>query len=185
MKKKLKQYLVLSFITSTIILLVSFFSSSTISTRLMPCIILITDQNVTPDSCYILATEAQVLVLNLHTHEYALPEFIKEMKNLKIIIVTNYSSLSTHLFQYFKLLGLLKTLRRIRLEHVTVPCVCQLKNLYKLSLYKCEVKTAFENNSMKFSKAMPNLVELKTDSSTDCIEKAVGLWNITEYLLLY
>ncbi|XP_054783313.1 putative disease resistance protein At5g47280 [Prosopis cineraria] len=137
-----------------------------------------TDQAVTPGWCNIQAAQAEVLILNLKTSEYTLPEFIKHMRNLKVLIVINYGFRRSTEFKNFELLRFLQSLRRIRLQHVSVPCLLESKNLHKLSLYKCEVKTAFENSSMEFSNAVPNLTELNIEFCEDLVKLPAEICNI-------
>ncbi|WJX55433.1 hypothetical protein P8452_41204 [Trifolium repens] len=122
--------------------------------------------------------EAEVLILNLRSDQYSLPDFTKKMSRLEVLIITNYGFNHSELTK-FKLLGLLSNLKRIRLEKVYVPCLCILKNLRKLSLHMCNTRNAFESCSIKISDAMPNLVELSIDYCKDLIKLPDGLCNIT------
>ncbi|XP_028756306.1 probable disease resistance protein At5g66900 isoform X2 [Neltuma alba] len=133
-----------------------------------------TDQNITPHWCSIQAAKTVVLVLNIFkTAEYTLPEFIKEMENLKVLIVTNNGACKTDL-RNLELLGSLLSLKRIRLQQVSIPSLRDLKNVHKLSLYMCDVKKAFENSSIDFSEAMPKLVELSIEYCKDLVELPTG-----------
>ncbi|KAK4267305.1 hypothetical protein QN277_024103 [Acacia crassicarpa] len=132
-----------------------------------------TDQKVTPSWCNIQAPHAVVLVLNLNTVEYTLPEFIKEMGNLKVLLVTNYGYNKTDL-RNLELLGSLLSLKRIRLEKVSIPSLCDLKNVHKLSLYMCDVKEAFEDSSVDFSRAMPKLEDLSIEYCKDLVKLLNG-----------
>ncbi|XP_054784014.1 probable disease resistance protein At5g04720 [Prosopis cineraria] len=133
-----------------------------------------TDQEVTPDSWVIQAAQAEVLILNLKTTEFTLPRFIREMRNLKVLILINYVDRWFTKFKNFELISFLQTLRRIRLQQVSVPCLWESKNLHKLTLYMCEVSAAFENSSMKF----PNLVELNIEHCKDLVKLPDGLCDI-------
>ncbi|KAI9109581.1 hypothetical protein K1719_019635 [Acacia pycnantha] len=137
-----------------------------------------TDQKVTPSWCNIQAPHAVVLVLNLNTVEYTLPEFIKEMKNLKVLLVTNYGYNKTDL-RNLELLDSLSSLKRIRLEKVSIPSLCDMKNVHKLSLYMCDVKEAFEDSSIDFSKAMPKLEDLSIEYCKDLVKLPNGFCLIT------
>ncbi|XP_028756308.1 probable disease resistance protein At5g66890 [Neltuma alba] len=137
-----------------------------------------TDQDINPDWCNVQADDAIVLVLNLRTTKYTLPEFIKQMRNLRVLIVTNYGFRPSEL-KNLELLEFLRKLKRIRLEGVSVPPLCRLKNVCKLSLYMCEVKKAFETSSIEFSKAMPGLVELNIDYCKDLAKLPSGLCDTT------
>ncbi|XP_028789775.1 probable disease resistance protein At5g66900 [Neltuma alba] len=136
-----------------------------------------TDQNMTPDWCNIQAAGTVVLILNLKTAEYTLPEFINEMENLKVLIVTNYKRCKTDL-RSLEPLGSLLSLKRIRLQQVSIPSLCDLKNVHKLSLYMCDVKEAFENSSIDLSEAMPKLEDLSIEYCEDLVKLPTGLCNI-------
>ncbi|KAI9109447.1 hypothetical protein K1719_019501 [Acacia pycnantha] len=88
------------------------------------------------------------------------------MKNLKVFMVTKYGNSKTDL-RNLQLLASLSSLKRIRLEHVSIPALCNLKNVLKLSLYICDVKEAFEDSSIDFSKAMPKLEDLSIEYCED------------------
>lgn len=65
--------------------------------------------------------EVEVLILNFQTKKYTLPEFVAEMANLKVLIVTNHGFLPAELSN-FQVLGLLKNLKRIRLARENFDC---------------------------------------------------------------
>ncbi|XP_054783168.1 probable disease resistance protein At5g66900 isoform X2 [Prosopis cineraria] len=138
-----------------------------------------TDQNVTPDWCdHIQPTEAVVLVLNIFkTSDYKLPEFMKAMGNLKVLILTGYAYCFTEL-RNLELLASLRSLKRIRLQHVSVPSFCDLKNVTKLSFYCCQVKKAFEDSSIEFSTALPKLEDLIIEYCSDLIALPSGLCSV-------
>ncbi|RDY11000.1 putative disease resistance protein, partial [Mucuna pruriens] len=137
-----------------------------------------TDETFNSDWCDMQPDEAEVLVLNLQSSQYSLPEFTEKMSKLKVLIVTNYGFQRSELNK-FELLSSLSNLRRIRLEKVSVPCLCRLKNLRKLSLHMCNTKQAFESCSIKISDAMPNLVEISIDYCNDLVQLPDGVCNIT------
>ncbi|XP_028756319.1 putative disease resistance protein At5g47280 [Neltuma alba] len=137
-----------------------------------------TDKMVAPGWCNnIQAPDAVVLILNLNTAEYTLPEFIKEMGGLKVLIVTNCGFCTSDL-RNLELLSSLLSLKRIRLQQVSIPSLCDLKNVQKLSLHMCQVKNAFENTSIDFSKAMPKLEDLSIEYCKDLVKLPTGLFNI-------
>ncbi|XP_054784570.1 probable disease resistance protein At5g66890 [Prosopis cineraria] len=138
-----------------------------------------TDQNVTPDWCdNIQPTEAVVLVLNIFkTSDYTLPKFMKSMGNLKVLIITGYAYCFTEL-RNLELLASLRSLKRIRLQHVSVPSLCDLKNVTKLSFYCCQVKKAFEDGSIEFSTALPKLEDLNIEYCSDLIALPSGLCSV-------
>ncbi|XP_054821864.1 probable disease resistance protein At5g66900 [Prosopis cineraria] len=138
-----------------------------------------TDQNAAPEWFKNQAAGAVVLILNLKAREFKLPESIKRMRNLRVLILTNYGVEYQTEFTNPGLLASLGKLRRIRLQQVSLPYPCKLKNVRKLSLYMCKVREAFEDNSLEFSKAMPSLVELNIDYCKDLERLPAGFCNIT------
>ncbi|CAJ2670529.1 unnamed protein product [Trifolium pratense] len=137
-----------------------------------------TDETFSSDWCDMQPDEAEVLVLNLRSDQYSLPDFTQKMSKLEVLIVTNYGFHCSELTK-FEMLGFLSNLKRIRLEKVSVPCLCILKNLQKLSLHMCNTRNAFESCDIQISDAMPNLVELSIDYCKDLIKLPDGLCNIT------
>jgi Leucine-rich repeat (LRR) protein len=137
-----------------------------------------TDETFSSDWCDMQPDEAEVLILNLRSDQYSLPDFTKKMSKLEVLIITNYGFNHSELTK-FELLSFLSNLKRIRLEKVSVPCLCILKNLQKLSLHMCNTRNAFESCSIQISDAMPNLVELSIDYCKDLIKLPDGLCNIT------
>ncbi|CAJ1929771.1 unnamed protein product [Sphenostylis stenocarpa] len=137
-----------------------------------------TDETFNSDWCDMQPDEAEVMVLNLHSRQYSLPEFTEKMTKLKVLIVTNYGFDRSELIK-FELLGYLTNLKRIRLEKVSVPSLCILKSLQKLSLHMCNIRQAFEGCSIQISDAMPNLVEMSIDYCNDLVKLPDGLCNIT------
>ncbi|CAK8539779.1 unnamed protein product [Lathyrus sativus] len=137
-----------------------------------------TDETFSSDWCDMQPDETVVLVLNIRSEKYSLPDFTEKMSKLKVLIITNYGFHRSELTK-FELLGFLSNLKRIRLEKVSVPCLCRLKNLRKLSLHMCNTKNAFESCSIQISDAMPKLVELSIDYCNDLIKLPDGFCNIT------
>lgn len=137
-----------------------------------------TDETFTSDWCDMQPDEAEVLILNLHSNRYSLPDFTEKMSKLKALIVTNYGFHRSEINK-FELLGSLSNLKRIRLEKVSVPSLCMLKNLRKLSLRMCNTRQAFESGSIQISDAMPNLVEISMDYCNDLVKLPDGLSSIT------
>ncbi|XP_061341157.1 probable disease resistance protein At5g66900 [Gastrolobium bilobum] len=136
-----------------------------------------TDETFNSDWCDMQPDEAEALVLNISSSQYNLPEFIDKMSKLKVLIVTNYGFHPTELNK-FELLGFLSNLKRIRLEKVSVPCLCILENLRKLSFRMCNTRQAFESHSIQISDAMPKLVEMSIDYCNDLVKLPDGLCNI-------
>lgn len=154
------------------------FSCHTSSSMLIDIYDVFADETFSSDWCDMQPDEAEVLVLNIRSDNYSLPDFTNKMSKLKVLIVTNYGFHRSELTK-FELLGFLSNLKRIRLEKVSVPSLCRLKNLRKLSLHMCNTTHAFESWSIQISEAMPNLVEMSIDYCSDLIKLPDGFCNIT------
>nr|XP_023875801.1 probable disease resistance protein At5g66900 [Quercus suber] len=119
------------------------------------------------------APEVEALVLNFQTRNYALPEFVEKMVKLKVIVVTNYGFFPAELSN-FQLLRSLPNLKRIRLEKVSIPSLCNtlvlLRSLKKLSLFMCNIGQAFGNSTIQVSYSLPNLMEINIDYCNDLVE---------------
>ncbi|KAK4262265.1 hypothetical protein QN277_027847 [Acacia crassicarpa] len=120
---------------------------------------------------------AEVLVLNIGSNDYALPDFIKYMRELKVLVLINYSFHPSQIHS-FELLGSLPNLKRIRLQRVSVPSLCKLKKLQKLSLYMCTIGPAFESCPMDISDALQGLVELNIDYCKDLVKLPADICKI-------
>ncbi|KAK0605956.1 hypothetical protein LWI29_032592 [Acer saccharum] len=126
------------------------------------------------------APEVEVVVLNLRTNKYTLPNFMGNMGKLKVVIVSNYGFLPAEL-NNFSLLGsdTVSNLKRIRLEHVSIPSFgVQMNNLQKISLVMCNVGQAFKNSNFQISEAFPNLLEFEIDDCNDLEKLPDGLCDI-------
>lgn len=124
------------------------------------------------------ADQAEVLVLNLRSSNYTIPEFMGKMRKLKVLMVTNYGFHLSELNK-FERLSSLSDLKRIRLEKVSVPYFFPLVNLQKLSLHMCKTRQAFESCSISIADALPNLLELSIDYCKDLEELPAGICKIT------
>ncbi|KAI9165943.1 hypothetical protein LWI28_023297 [Acer negundo] len=126
------------------------------------------------------APKVEVVVLNLRTNKYTLPNFMGNMGKLKVVIVLNYGFLPAELSN-FSLLGsdTASNLKRIRLKHVSIPSFdVQMKNLQKISLFMCNVGQAFRNSNLQISDSFPNLLEFEIDYCNDLLELPDGLCDI-------
>ncbi|TXG59495.1 hypothetical protein EZV62_014068 [Acer yangbiense] len=126
------------------------------------------------------APEVKVVVLNLRTNKYTLPNFMGNMGKLKVVIVSNYGFLPTEL-NNFSLLGsdTVSNLKRIRLEHISIPSFgVQMNNLQKISLVMCNVGQAYRNSNFQISEAFPNLLEFEIDDCNDLEKLPDGLCDI-------
>lgn len=139
-----------------------------------------TDKMVTPDWSNVVKVEqVEVLILNLHTDKFTLPECIKKMTKLKVLIITNYKGFHCAKLDNFEFLGCLPNLRKIRLHQVSVPSLCKLISLQKLSLYFCEMRQAFQSDTVSISEVLPNLEELCVDYCKDLVTLPYGLCDIS------
>lgn len=123
--------------------------------------------------------QIEVLILNLHTDKYTLPECIKDMTKLKVLIITNYNGFRFAELDNFEILGCLRNLRIIRLQQVSVPLLCTLKTLRKLSLYNCKTRHDFQPDTISVSEVLPNLEELCIDYCKDLVTLPAGLCYVT------
>ncbi|KAJ9691632.1 hypothetical protein PVL29_013738 [Vitis rotundifolia] len=129
-----------------------------------------TDEMFSSSWCDMQVPEVEVLILNFQTREnnYTLPEFMKRMDKLKVLVLTNYGFSIPELTN-FSVLSSLPSLKRIRLERVSVPTLCntmlELKNLEKITLVMCKINQAFNSSAIQ----MPNLKEINIDSCNDLV----------------
>ncbi|KAK0604386.1 hypothetical protein LWI29_015195 [Acer saccharum] len=119
------------------------------------------------------APEVEVIVLNVRTNKYALPNFMWNMGKLKVVIVSNMYGFLPAELSNFSILGsdIVSNIKRIRLEHVSIPSFdVQMKNLQKISLFMCNVGQAFKNSNCQISDSFPNLLEFEIDYCNDLLE---------------
>ncbi|CAK8562362.1 unnamed protein product [Lathyrus sativus] len=140
-----------------------------------------TDETFPSKWCNLQPTEVEAFVLNLREKKCTLPMFMKKMNKLKVLIITNYDFYQAEL-ENFELLNHLSSLRRIRLEKVSIPLlgktIVQLKNLQKCSFFMCNVNEAFKNCTIQDSEILPNLAEMNFDYC-DMVE----LPNVISYIV--
>lgn len=152
----------------------------TISCRLLS---ISTDEKFSSSWCFIQAPEVEVLVLNVRSKNHTLPEFIKKMEKLKVLMVKNYGFFPTEL-NNFLLLGSATNLKRIRLEHVSIPPFAftsvKLEILQKLTLYMCNISQAFSTSTILLSEALPNIMEINIEYSNDLIQLPVEICLLTK-----
>ena len=130
--------------------------------------------------------EAEALILNFNQTEnkYELPEFMKQMDKLKVLVVTNYGFCAAELTN-FSVLSSLSNLKRIRLEQVSIPRLCntsmELKNLEKLSLVMChKIGQAFASSTIQIPEMLPNLREINIDYCNDLVELPEGFCDLVQ-----
>nr|TKS13598.1 hypothetical protein D5086_0000050920 [Populus alba] len=142
-----------------------------------------TDEKFSSSWCFIQAPEVEVLVLNVRSKNHTLPEFIKKMEKLKVLMVKNYGFFPTEL-NNFLLLGSATNLKRIRLEHVSIPPFAftsvKLEILQKLTLYMCNISQAFSTSTILLSEALPNIMEINIEYSNDLIQLPVEICLLTK-----
>ncbi|XP_060970464.1 probable disease resistance protein At5g66900 [Cannabis sativa] len=142
-------------------------------------VVISTDESFSSELFDIQLPKAKVLVLNFRMKKYALPKFVKNMSNLKVLLITNYAFFPAELSD-FQLLNSLTNLTRIRLERISIPSLKEthivLKKVRKLSLFMCEIGKAF--SSVKISEVFPNLEEINIDYCDDLEELPAGLCDL-------
>nr|ACD76093.1 VRP1-1 [Vitis hybrid cultivar] len=141
-----------------------------------------TDQMFSSSWCNMQVPEVEVLILNFQaTENYTFPNFMKQMDNLKVLIVTNYGSSAAELIN-FSVLGSLSRLKRIRLEQVSIPTLCdtmvELKNVEKISLVMCKINQAFNSCAIQISNMLPNLMEINISYCSDLVGLPEGLCDL-------
>ncbi|KAJ6378634.1 hypothetical protein OIU78_028791 [Salix suchowensis] len=151
-----------------------------ISCRLMS---ISTDEKFSSCWFFIQAPEVEVLVLNFRSKNHTLPEFIKKMEKLKVLIIQNYGFFPTEL-NNFLLLGSVTSLKRIRLEHVSIPPFAftsvKLEILQKITLYMCNISQVFSTSTILVSESLPNIMEINIEYSNDLTEFPVEICLLTK-----
>eukprot|EP00261_Vitis_vinifera_P035364 XP_019076607.1 PREDICTED: probable disease resistance protein At5g66890 isoform X1 [Vitis vinifera] len=144
------------------------------------------DEMFSSSWCSMQLPEAEALILNFNQTEkkYELPEFMKQMDELKVLVVTNYGFCTAELTN-FSILGSLLNLKRIRLEKVSIPTLCktsiELKNLEKLSLVMChKIGQAFASSTIQIPEMLPNLREINIDYCNDLVELPEGFCDLIQ-----
>ena len=103
------------------------------------------------------------------------------MVELKVIIITNYGLIPAELSN-FQLLESLPYLKRIRLEKVSIPSLCNapvpLRSVEKISLFMCNIGQAFGNSTIQVSNSLPNLMEINIDYCNDLVELPTWLCEV-------
>ncbi|KAL0718532.1 hypothetical protein Bca4012_067854 [Brassica carinata] len=135
-----------------------------------------TDDSFT--SCWIgmHCPNVEVLVLNLSSSTYALPNFITTMKKLKVVMIINHGFELTKLTN-LSCLSLLSNLRRIRFEKASITLhdipKLQLKCLEKLSLWLCHVNDTpneLEDLEVDVTETLQSLHEIEIDYCYNLVE---------------
>ncbi|XP_059293714.1 probable disease resistance protein At5g66900 isoform X2 [Lycium ferocissimum] len=143
---------------------------------------IISDESFSSEWYDVKFPKVEVLVLNFETRTYNLPPFIKQMNQLKTLIVTNNGFFSAKLnnFQFCSLLNL----KRINLERISVTSIftanLQLPNLLKISLIMCEIGEAFENSASTMPYMWPKLVEINIEYCNDLVEVPAEICDLVD-----
>ncbi|KAM7516575.1 hypothetical protein LguiA_006158 [Lonicera macranthoides] len=121
--------------------------------------------------------EVEAVILNFRSENYSLPQFMQKMDRLKVLIVTNYGYTLSRI-DNLPLLGYLSSLRRIRLEHVSISslgtCSKPMKHLRKISLFMCKIGDTLDKCTTKVV-MFPSLVEIEIDYCDDLVQFPAGL----------
>ncbi|KAM0067617.1 putative powdery mildew resistance protein, RPW8 [Helianthus debilis subsp. tardiflorus] len=126
------------------------------------------------------APKVEVLALNIRSKDYTLPEFIKRMGQLKVLIVTSYSDYLSQLHN-LSFIECLSNLRTIRFEHValsTIQPIFAIKNLRKVSFFMCEIGDALMSCFTESPYIKSNITDLEFDMCYDMKELPSGLCNL-------
>ena len=139
--------------------------------------ILISDETIPSIWCAIELPEIEVVILNFQSKNYTLPQFMQKMERLKVLIVTNYGYTLSRI-DNLPLLGYLSSLRRIRLEHVSISSLgtslMPMMHLRKISLFVCKIGDTLEKCTTKVG-MFPSLVEIEIDYCDDLVQFPAGL----------
>lgn len=139
--------------------------------------IIFTDETFEPSWPNLQAPDVEVLILNIRSKNYMLPEFVKKMDKLKALLITNYGFVRAEISN-FPLLCSLLNLKRIRLEKVSIPSLglssLELRKLQKISLVMCNIDQAFSNSRIQISSSFSNLSEISIDRCIDL--KNLPVW---------
>ncbi|KAI3755049.1 hypothetical protein L1987_54842 [Smallanthus sonchifolius] len=116
---------------------------------------------------------ANVLPISIHP----LPQFMHNMKGLKVLIITNYGHSFSEI-QNFPAPQYLSGLTRIRLDHVSISSISttilMLENLQKLSLIMCKIGNSFNEG---IPSKLTSLSEIDIDSCDDLVTFPAVLCN--------
>ncbi|KAJ0729527.1 putative P-loop containing nucleoside triphosphate hydrolase, leucine-rich repeat domain superfamily [Helianthus annuus] len=124
------------------------------------------------------APNVEVLILNIRGEKYTLPDFIKKMIQLKVLIVTGYGVYPTQLNNLEVLACLVKP-SRIRFEHVSlspsIQHIFKLNTLNKLTFVMCKIGNALNSGTTGSTYMLENLKDFEIDFCYDLKELPAGL----------
>ncbi|CAM8918848.1 unnamed protein product [Rhodiola kirilowii] len=140
-----------------------------------------TDETFTSKWMDMQLPKAEVLILNLTSKVYGLPDFIRKMHNLKVLIITNYGLFPTKL-RNLQILGSLPSLKRIRFKCMSFSSLGHsgmcFQNLKKVSFVMCEIGQAIRNHSVQLSEMLPSLEEIDINYCSDLSVLPPGICDI-------
>ncbi|KAL4580560.1 hypothetical protein LXL04_016759 [Taraxacum kok-saghyz] len=136
-----------------------------------------TGESFTSKWCDMEVPNLEVVILNLMSKTYALPQFLSGNPNFKILNITNHGLYPTQ-FNDFHFITSSHNLSRIRLERVEIsPSILSLTNLQKVSLIMCKIGDSFKKLITNTPNIWPQLVELEIDYCQDLLEFPTTLCN--------
>ncbi|CAI0554165.1 unnamed protein product [Linum tenue] len=144
-----------------------------------------TDEKFSSSSWRIQAPELQVMVLNFRTKTFTLPKFMTGSNEnpLEVLILRNYGVSPADVKNFPQLLSSLSTLKKIRLEQISIPpslfTTFHFQTLEKITIVLCRVTLAFNPSSSRISQPLPNLKEINIDYCKDLVELPIEICKLT------
>ncbi|XAR57823.1 hypothetical protein NMG60_11026099 [Bertholletia excelsa] len=99
----------------------------------------------------------------------------------RLVSISTDEMFSSIWLNNFLLLGYLWSLKRIRLEHISVPSITpilQLRSLQKISFIMCKIAEGFRDYVIPTPNMLPNLAEIVLDYCNDLVEFPAWLCSI-------
>lgn len=125
--------------------------------------------------------KVEVLILNLTSSLYILPDFMKRMDSLKVLIITNRGLYPIKL-KNLQILGALPSLKRIRFERISFASLGEssmhFPNLTKVSFVMCDIQPALNNCIVQLSEMVPSLEEIDINYCKDLSVLPSGLCDL-------
>ncbi|KAL4580555.1 hypothetical protein LXL04_016754 [Taraxacum kok-saghyz] len=129
-----------------------------------------TGESFFSQGCHMEVPDLEVLILNLMSDTYTLPQFLSGLQKLKIIDITNRGLHPTE-FNNFQFLTSSHNLTNIRLERIDIsPSILSLINLQKASFIMCKTSNVFKKLITNTPNILPKLVEIEIDNCQDLVE---------------
>ncbi|CAM8912308.1 unnamed protein product [Rhodiola kirilowii] len=146
------------------------------------CLVSITtDEQFTSNWSDFQLPNAEVLILNIRTRSYTLPNFMKRMSKLKVLSITNYGLYPAEI-NNLQIIGSLPSLRRIRFERISFRCLdlndMHMNSLTKLSFIMCDIGEALRNCSIHICERLPSLKEVEISYCSDLVDLPSGICDI-------